>query len=158
MKKSLTRVITEDEFLKLAQEYSQDFLKIYNFLQKEHRPYTRRFYANMIEESEELESFLDDHCARDNKTWYFFGELVACIRNFAKIAFILKHVLNRYPSYDLNNDEADTFSTAAHTIATYLEETILSLYEEVKNESFRVGIELPEGSFKKDLFTEIFLI
>ena len=157
MKKSLTKVITEDEFLKLAQEYSQNFLKIYNFLQKEHRPYTRRFYANMIEESEELESFLDDHCARDNKTWYFFGELVACIRNFAKIAFILKHVLNRYPSYDLNNDEAETFSTAAHTIATYLEETILSLYEEVKNESFRVGIELPEGSVKKDLFTEIFL-
>jgi len=123
MKKSLTRVITEDEFLKLAQEYSQNFLKIYNFLQKEHRPYTRRFYSNMIEESEELESFLDDHCARDNKTWYFFCELVACIRNFAKIAFILKHVLNRYPSYDLNDDEGETFVAEARNIVTFIEET-----------------------------------
>ena len=116
MKRSLTRVVTEDEFLKLAQEYSQNFLKIYNFLRREHRPYTRRFYAHFIGESEELESFLNDPCARDNKTWYFFSELVACIRNFAKIALILKHVLNRYLVYDLNDDEADTFLAAEKNI------------------------------------------
>jgi phosphotransferase system HPr-like phosphotransfer protein len=156
MKRSLTRVIKEDEFLKLAQEYSQNFLKIYNFLRKEDRPYTRRFYAHLIGESEELESFLDDHCARDNKTWYFFSELVACIRNFAKIAFILKHVLNRYLAYDLNDDEADTFLAAAKKISTFLEETVLSLYEEVANESLRLGIKLPKGTLKKNLFTKIY--
>jgi len=156
MKRSLTRVIKEDEFLKLAQEYSQNFLKVYNFLRKEDRPYTRRFYAHLIGESEELESFLDDHCARDNKTWYFFSELVACIRNFAKIAFILKHVLNRYLAYDLNDDEADTFLAAAKKISTFLEEIILSLYEEVANESLRLGIKLPKGTLKKNLFTEIY--
>jgi len=155
MKKFLTRVITEGEFLKLAQQYSQSFLKIYNFLRREHRPYTRKFYAHLIEESEELESFLDDHCARDNKTWYFFGELVACIRNFAKIAFILKHVLNRYPSYDLNDDEGKTFVAEANNIVAFLEETILSLYEEVKNESLRLGIELPKTTLNKGSFTEI---
>jgi len=157
MKTSLTRVITEGEFLKLAQEYSQNFLKIYNFLRREHRPYARRFYAHLIEESEELESFLDDHCARDNKTWYFFCELVACIRNFAKIAFILKHVLNRYPSYDLNDDEDDTFFAGAHNRVTFLEETILSLFEEVKNESLRLGIELPKTTLNKGRFTKIYL-
>ena len=156
MKRSLTRVIKEDEFLKLAQEYSQNFLKVYNFLRKEDRPYTRRFYAHLIGESEELESFLDDHCARDNKTWYFFSELVACIRNFAKIAFILKHVLNRYLAYDLNDDEADTFLAAAKKISTFLEEIILSLYEEVANESLRLGIKLPKGTLKKNIFTEIY--
>lgn len=156
MKRSLTRVIKEDEFLKLAQEYSQNFLKIYNFLRKEDRPYTRRFYAHLIGESEELESFLDDHCARDNKTWYFFSELVACIRNFAKIAFILKHVLNRYLAYDLNDDEADMFLAVAKKISTFLEETILSLYEEVANESLRLGIKLPKGTLKKNLFTKIY--
>jgi len=110
----------------------------------------------LIGESEELESFLDDHCARDNKTWYFFSELVACIRNFAKIAFILKHVLNRYLAYDLNDDEADTFLAAAKKISTFLEEIILSLYEEVANESLRLGIKLPKGTLKKNLFTEIY--
>jgi len=155
MKRSLTEVITEDEFLKLAQEHSQNFLKINNFL-REHKPRTRRFYAHLIEESEELESFLDDHCARDNKTWYLFGELVACIRNLAKVAFILKHVLNRYPAYDLNNDEADTFLTEAQNVSTFLDETILSLYEEVKKESLRLNIEFPRGTLKEDFFREIY--
>jgi hypothetical protein len=70
MKRPLTEVITEDDFLTITQEHAQSFLKIYNFLQGEHKPLTRRYYAHLIEESEELESFLDDHCARDNKTWY----------------------------------------------------------------------------------------
>jgi len=157
MKKSLTKVITEGEFLKLAQKYSQNFLKIYNFLSREQRPYARRFYAYLIEESEELETFLDDHCARDNKTWYFFRELVACIRNFAKITYIVKHVINRYPSYDLNDDEDETFFTEAHNRVTFLEETILSLYKEVKNESLRLGIELPETTLNKERFTEMYL-
>jgi len=156
MKRSLTNVITEDEFLGLAQEHSQNFLKIYNFLHREHKPCSRRFYAHLIEESEELESFLDDHCARDNKTWYLFGELVACIRNLSKVAFILKHLLNRYPAYNLNADEADTFLTEAQDVSTFLEETILSLYQEVKKESLRLGIEFPRGTLKEDLFREIY--
>jgi len=155
MERSLTRVITEDEFLKLAQEHSQNFLKIYNFL-REHKPRTRRFYAHLIEESEELESFLDDHCARENKTWYLFGELVACIRNLAKAAFILKHVFNRYPAYDLNDDEADTFLTEAQNVSTFLDETILSLYEEIKKESLRLELEFPGGTLKEDFFREIY--
>ena len=156
MKRSLTRVITEEEFLKLAQEYSQNFFRIYNFLRREDKPYTRRFYAHLIGESEELESFLDDHCARDNKTWYFFSGLVACIRNFAKIALILKHVLNRYLAYDLNDDNADTFLAAAEEISSFIEKTILSLYEEVANESLRLGITLPEGTLKQDIFQGVY--
>ena len=156
MKRALTKVITEDEFLKLAQEHSQSFLKIYNFLHREHKPCTRRFYAHLIEESEELESFLDDHCARDNKTWYLFGELVACIRNLAKVAFILKHILNRYPAYNLNDDEADTFLAEAQNVSTFLDETIVSFYEEVKKESLRLGIEFPRGTLKEGFFREIY--
>ncbi len=155
MKKSLTKVITEDEFLKLAQKYSQNFLQVYNFLHKESRPYTRRFYANLIEESEELESFLDDHCARDNKTWYFFCELVASIRNIAKMVFILKHVLNRYPSYGLNDNEADAFIASAKKTATFLEETICSLYKEATSEALRLGITFPKGSLQRDFLAEI---
>jgi hypothetical protein len=156
MKKSLTRVITEDEFLKLAQQYSQNFLKIYNFLHEKKRPYARRFYAHLIEESEELESFLDDHCARDNKTWYFYSELVACIRNFAKIAYILKHVLNRYPAYEINDDEDETFFQEAYNKVTFLEETILSLFEEIKNESLRLGIKFPKTTLNKGRFPEMY--
>jgi hypothetical protein len=156
MKRSLTEVITENDFLKLAQEHSRNFLKIYNFLQKEHQSHTRRFYAHLIEESEELESFLDDHCARDNRTWYFFGELVACIRNLAKVAFILEHILKRYHAYELKNDETDRFLEDAHNVSTFLDQTILSLFEEVKTEALRLGVKFPRGTLKEDSFGEIY--
>lgn len=156
MKRSLTEVITEDEFLKLSQERSQGFLRIYNFLHREHKPCTRTFYSHLIKESEELESFLDDHHARDNKAWFLFGELIACIRNIAKVSFILKHILNRYLSYDLRDDEANRYFNDTQNVSTSLDETILSLYEEVKKESLKLGIKFPRGTLKEDLFGEIY--
>ena len=156
MKRSLTEVITEDDFLKLAQEHSESFLSTSNFLSKRHKPYTRRFYAHLIKESEEFESFLDDYCARDNKTWYLLGELVACIRNIAKVAFIITHVLNRYSAYALKEEEADRFVKDARDISMILDETVLTLFDEVKKESLRLGIELPNDALKEDLFGEIY--
>ncbi len=156
MKKSLIDVITEEDFLELAQEHSQNFLKIYNFLHGDHKPRTRKFYAHLIGESEELESFLDDHSARDNKTWYLFGELVACIRNIAKAAFILRHIINRFPAYDLNHDEVDKFLTDAQSVSTFLDEAILSFYKELKKESLRRCIKFPKETLKENFFGEVY--
>jgi phosphotransferase system HPr-like phosphotransfer protein len=156
MKRSLTEVITEDNFLKLAQKHSRNFLKISNFLHRNHGAFTRRFYAHLINESEEFESFLDDHCARDNRTWYYMGELVACIRNIAKMAFIMNHILNRYSAYTLKENKADSFIKDAQKVSVLLDETVLSLYEEVNKESSRLGIKLPSETLKEDLFGEVY--
>jgi phosphotransferase system HPr-like phosphotransfer protein len=156
MDKSLTEAITEEDFLELAQERSQDFLRISNFLYEDHMPFTRRFYAHLIKESEELESFLDDYSARDNKTWYFFGELVACTRNIAKVAFIITHVLNRFSSYPLKKDEADSFIGDAQNVSRLLDETVLSLYEGIKCEAQIVGIKFQSENVKEDLFGEVY--
>lgn len=156
MRSYLTEVITEDEFRKLAQEHSRNFLKIYNYLHTQNKPLPRRFYAYLIEESEELESFLDDHGARDNKAWYFFGELVACIRNLSKVAFILKHLLYRYPAYELYEDESEDFLKKTKNASTFIDKTILSLYQEIRRESKRLGMVMPKGTLKADFFREIY--
>jgi phosphotransferase system HPr-like phosphotransfer protein len=156
MKRSLTEVITEDEFRKLAQEQSRNFLRIYSYLRAQKAALPRRFYTHLIEESEELESFLDDHCARDNKTWYFFGEIVACIRNLSKVAFILKHILYRYPAYELCEDEAEEFLQKTREASTFIDKTILSLYQAVRRESKRLGMAMPKGTLKEDFFREIY--
>lgn len=156
MKEAFTEVITEAGFLKLAQEHSQNFLKIYNSLPREHAQRTRRFYARLIEESEELESFLDDHCARENKTWQLFGELVACIRNLAKVAFILKHILNRYPSYSFSDEKFEKFLSESEKLSTFLDETIISLFDDARKESTRLGIKFPTETLEGDLFVEIY--
>jgi phosphotransferase system HPr-like phosphotransfer protein len=156
MKSSLTEVITEDEFCKLAQEHSQNFLRIYKYLRAQKKTLPRKFYAYLIGESEELESFLDDHCARDNKQWYFFGELVACVRNLSKVAFILKHLLYRFPSYELYEDDTGEFLKRAQHASIFIDKTIFSLYQEVSRESERLGLEMPKGTLKDDIFREIY--
>lgn len=158
MKRSLTELISEKDFLSLAQDHSQNFLKIYDFLirTKSKNPCTRRFYAYLIEESEELETFLDDHSARDNKTWYFFVKLVACIRNIAKAAFVLKHILHRYPAYDLQGEEVDQFLKDALRVSAYFAKTVLSLFESVKEEAQSLGIALPAAPLEEDFFGEVY--
>jgi phosphotransferase system HPr (HPr) family protein len=156
MRSSLTEVISENDFLDLAQEHSRNFLKIHNFLQKERRSHTRKFYSHLIEESEEFESFLDDHSARDNSTWYFLGELVACIRNLAKVTFILEHILNRYHAYGLKDEETHEFLKDARNVSTFLDETIISLFDEVKKESLRLGIRFPGETLNEDSFGEVY--
>jgi phosphotransferase system HPr-like phosphotransfer protein len=156
MKRSLTEVITEEEFRKLAQEHSRNFLKIYTYLHAHKKPLPRRFYAHLIEESEELESFLDDHCARDNKNWYFFVEIVACIRNLSKVAFILKHILYRYLAYELYEDEAEEFFQETKKASTFMDKTILSLYLEIRREARRLGMVIPKGTLEEHFFSEIY--
>ncbi|GIS84907.1 MAG: hypothetical protein CM1200mP16_12070 [Nitrospina sp.] len=62
---------------------------------------SRKMYSRLMQESEYLESVLDEHGARENKAWSFFSEYIACIRNLAIAAFYIKHILDRYPYYKL---------------------------------------------------------
>ncbi|MBN1104896.1 MAG: HPr family phosphocarrier protein, partial [Deltaproteobacteria bacterium] len=156
MKRSLTEVISEEAFLRLAREHSRNFLRIHNFLQKERRSHTRRFYSHLIEESEELESFLDDHCARDNRTWYFYVELVACIRNLAKVAFILEHILHRYHAYGLQDHDAVAFLKDARNASIFLDDVIYALFDEIKKESLRLGMKPSRGTLKEASFGEFY--
>ena len=156
MRQPLSETIEESDFLKLAQEHSKDFLKIYHYLSRDDRPSTRRFYAHLIEESDELESFLDDHYARDNKTWFYFGELVACIRNLAKVAFSLRHVINRLPVYQINTINHEDFPREAIEISRALDKMIFLLFEELKDESMKQGIKFPRKGSKKEQFEEVY--
>jgi hypothetical protein len=156
MNASLTEIIPENEFLELAQDHSRNFLKIHTFLQNELRNHTRKFYSYLIVESEEFESFLDDHCARDNKSWHFFCELVACIRNLAKAAFILGHILKRYHAYDFQEDESNHFLEDAQEVSAFLDDTVFALFEEVKKEALILGMTFPDGILYEDSFGEYY--
>jgi len=156
MKESLTELIEESDFLPLAQGYAQDFFRIYNSIHEGDWPRSRKFYAHLIQEAEELESFLDDHRARENRTWFSFCELVACVRNLAKVAFILKHILNRLPAYNLKNKEIGKFEKAARMASEYFDETILRLFEAIKAESLKLGMRFPDDALDESLLKEIY--
>ncbi|MCH8312541.1 MAG: HPr family phosphocarrier protein [Nitrospinae bacterium] len=158
--KSLVKIISEEEFLILVKEPSAFFFKIYNsFTSKMEsgKDVSRKFYSNLIQEAEFLESFLDEFGARENKEWSFFTEYVACIRNLGISAFFIKHLLDRYPYYSLRDSEESfsQFQSKAKDALHFLNRSILNIYQEVIHSSRNNGLVFPEESVSPHEFAEI---
>jgi phosphotransferase system HPr-like phosphotransfer protein len=156
MTKPFTEIITEKKFLLLAQTASHEFLKICNYLEDRHDGFTQKFYMHVIKESQELEDFLDDHGARTNKSWVYFGELVASVRNFGRIAYTLMHVLRRYNSYYLAETKIERFLESAKKTMNFLNQSIIALFEEMGKECKKLGINLPVEKIRDEDFKEIY--
>jgi len=78
--KFFSEIITEEDFAKLAEKPAQNLLNYgAYFTNKTSNKLNIKHYVSLVKESMELEDFLDDHGARNNKKWVFFGELVASI-------------------------------------------------------------------------------
>jgi phosphotransferase system HPr-like phosphotransfer protein len=158
--KSLIQIISEDEFLIIVEEPARVFLKVSALLVekiKAHKEISRKYYSNLIQETEYLESVLDEHGARENKTWSFFSEYVACTRNLAIAAFYIKHILDRYPYYNLeeSEDNAQAFHETAYSALNFLNDSIQGLRAEVVKAGQLNGLNINEDSFSLDEFSEI---
>jgi phosphotransferase system HPr-like phosphotransfer protein len=158
--KSLVKIIREDEFLLLAHKPSAFFFKIYNsFASKMQKgqDVSRKFYSNLIQEAEFLESFLDEFGARENKEWAFFTEYVACIRNLGISAFFIKHLLDRYPYYTLreSKESFSGFQTQADSALDFLNNSIMNIYKEVIATAKENGLDFPEESVSSNEFSDI---
>ncbi|MEK9628472.1 MAG: HPr family phosphocarrier protein [Nitrospinota bacterium] len=134
--KSLIQIISEDEFLRIVQEPSEHFFMVSNDFEKiveGKNDVSRKIYSRLMQESEYLESVLDEHGARENKAWSFFSEYIACIRNLAIAAFFIKHILDRYPYYKLKESKEidDEFHEAANQSLEFINRSILNLKGEV---------------------------
>ena len=158
--KSLIQLISEDEFLQIVQEPSRLFFKVSSLFcekLKNGKEISRKFYSSLIQETEYLESVLDEHGARENKTWSFFSEYVACIRNLTIAAFYIKHLLDRYPYYNLGESEENIreFNESAYKALEFLNSSIEGLRAEVVNTGKLNGLEIAQESFAMDEFSEI---
>ena len=156
MTRPFTEIIPEEEFLPLAQSAAQDFLKICNYLDERHDGFTQKFYVHLLKESQELEDFLDDHGARTNRNWVFFGELVASVRNFGRIAYTLIHLLRRYNVYHLEESQVKGFLDDARKTMDFLNQSIIALFEEINRECKKLGIGLPRNRISEEDFKEIY--
>ncbi len=158
--KSLIQIVSEDEFLPLVQEPSAFFFRIYNsfaFRLKKGKEISRKFYSNLIQEAEFLESFLDEYGARENRQWSFFTEYVACIRNLGITAFFIKHLLDRYPYYNLREteEEQQRFLTESQKSLKFLNRSILNLYQQVIVAGKTNGLAFNEEAVSAHEFADI---
>ncbi|MDG1051752.1 MAG: HPr family phosphocarrier protein [Planctomycetota bacterium] len=90
-------VVSEQDFGALLRERALGFLTICA-VPSGTRWSKRRFFEVSVS-ADELESFLDDHGARTNRTFSAFTELVASIRGFALAGIQLAHLDRRVDSY-----------------------------------------------------------
>jgi len=157
---SLTRIVSEEEFLPLVQKSSVSFFKIFNAFSKlpnKNTDVTRKFYSNLIQEADLLESFMDEYGARQNQTWSFFTEYIACIRNLVKAAFYTKHILDRYPVYRLRDSEEikQTFFKDGQEALSFLNRSILNLYEECLRTSDQNNLIVSSDAIDPGEFSEV---
>ncbi len=115
---------------------------------------TRKCYSSLIQEAELLESFLDEHGARENKTWASFTEYVACIRNLVKAAFFCKHLVDRYPFYKLRDTEEvqNQFFKDSNVVLGFLNNSIQKLFLECIEEGKKNHLAVPEAAIDPDNF------
>jgi phosphotransferase system HPr (HPr) family protein len=158
--KSLIQIISEEEFLEMVQNPAEDFFRVYNTFSgkiKQNPHASRKFYSTLIQEAEFLEVFLDDHGARENRQWFFFAECVASVRNLGIACFYIRHLLDRYPFYNLREtaESKRQFMSAANETLEFLNKGILDIYQELLSTGQNLGLVLPEDNASLEGFAEI---
>jgi phosphotransferase system HPr-like phosphotransfer protein len=97
---------------------------------------------NMAVVSHELETFLDDHGARNNKAFSYLAECVASIRGLSKAAVALMHLAGRFERYQvaLQPEVQAQFSAQTRSATTFLIESIARLTGSALEELALLGI------------------
>lgn len=115
---------------------------------------TRRQYWQIKEAAHELETLLDNYGARDNRTYVFFAELNASLRNLSKAAHTLIHLESRLPTYGIRLvDDAvaaaaalDALRVELRRFTQYLGGRILVLADAMRHEAERVSAAPPPSN------------
>lgn len=158
--RSLIKIISEEEFLPLLQEICVNFFKTFNTFDaslKNKSDITGKFYSILNQETEFLENFLDEHGARENKTWSLFTEYIASIRNLLISAFYIKHLMDRYPFYRLRDTPETTaeFYKDSRKLLEFLNGSIINLYQEAVNWGKENQLNIPDAAVDPKEFSEI---
>jgi len=158
--KSLTQIISEKDFLALAEAPCEQFLNVFFLFKRrsEGKKYiSRKFYSNLTQEAEYLENFMDQYGARENKNWSFFVECLASIRNLSIAAFFTRHLLDRYPYYNLreSSEKENEFKNASTGVLRFLNHSILNLFRELCATAETNDLNIPINTKAQVEFTEI---
>ena len=158
--KSLTQIISEKAFLTLAEVPCEQFLNVFFLFKRrnqEKKDISRKFYSNLTQEAEFLENFMDQYGARENKKWSFFVECLASMRNLSIAAFFTRHLLDRYPFYNLreSSKKEDAFRSASTDVLRFLNQSILNLLRELCVTAEANGLNISIDTNIQIEFTEV---
>ncbi|MAB78362.1 MAG: hypothetical protein CMJ89_03310 [Planctomycetes bacterium] len=153
------KLVDEKRFVRLLQAHAEVFLSLTKLLSAQAgATWNKRHYYQLINETDTLESVLDDYGARYNRTYAFFTELVASIRWFAHTGYSIVHLLGRLESY--RGDEADQADwLEAHGEIEkglqFVQSYTIDLIDGVRGEAVGLGLKPSKRSFPEEDFLPV---
>lgn len=148
-------IIQESEFAPLAEKASQGLLNFAAyFTESPNARLNKKSLVALVKESIQLEDFLDDHGARSNKNWLYYGEIVASLRGFAGIAYMINHILSRLKFYNLDEQSISAFMRDAEKRLKFLNTSIFALLKSLLDEACKRNLATPVPDMHDDSFDE----
>ena len=128
--------------------YSEEYLKTCRYVAEVQDPryfFSKRLYSKLISTSHLLEDLLDFHGAKNNREWFLYRELTACIRHLSLGGYAQQHIANRLKYYPLGN--IDDFRAQGEKTLSFINNAIIKLAPRALAEAERLGIQMPDVRF-----------
>lgn len=156
----LETLVREQEFARQLEQEGQLFLQLVARLHLDAGPrgggLLKAHYFHLIQASNDLETFLDDHGARYNRTYRFFTEVVAGLRGFGQAGYRLTHLRGRLESYGAPHWQPETLATetsgAIERALTFVQEGTRALSGALELEATALGLALPREPLQDQRF------
>ncbi|MBK7642656.1 MAG: HPr family phosphocarrier protein [Planctomycetes bacterium] len=144
----LEEIISEKAFALEVGERAESFFSLSSALLARTEDWGRGAFFQLTSEADGLESQLDDHGARYNRTFSFLRELVASLRGFSQAGFSMAHLERRLPTYgvSLAPREREQVLRDIASSRKFLEQTARVLLESLRKEAHALGIPLPSAT------------
>jgi len=145
--------IAVEEFKPLLASQAQDFLKLANgLLELNAQQWSQRQLYHLYQSTTDLETFLDDYGARENRSFFPIRELVAISRWLAVGMSSLIHLDSRLPTYAPCDQDwsEDVLAPQVRSGALRLGEMIIRTLAALQEAWSEVGMAWPDGVLRMD--------
>ncbi len=146
---------TRSDFLHGVSTQMADFLKIIPFMHDEEEhwvQYSKRFYEYVSSQAELAETLLDSCGAKENRAWFFLREIVASVRCFSKVSYILRYLELRASTYDILDGETSEFKTITEDVRKLFDGMLRKGFAALEAEASDIGITIPQEGVTADDF------
>lgn len=151
----LEEVVVETAFAPLLGKESQSFCRLANTLRSHSPgPWPKGLFQRLAHEANRLESFLDDHGARFNRSYALTRELVASVRWLSLAGFSLSHLASRFDTYGLaqtlSGDEQERLRSGLEAGRAFLRDGIERLLQRQREDFERLLVGWDSGLVSPD--------
>jgi phosphotransferase system HPr-like phosphotransfer protein len=160
---ALEQLIHEKAFTALLQGQARSFFQLSNTLlplaEGDQPEWNKKHFNQLVNESDALETFLDDYGAGYNRKFSYLRELVASLRWFAHAGYSISHLIGRVDYYGIDiwglGEASEAAQRAIESGLVFLGRMGRRLLVSIRDEVQSHGIQLTTEAFPESSFTPI---